>query len=104
MSLISRMAFAVRSVKRQYERSAQYEQLLRKMEQIYALLAISTALCPGAVKQLDEAVAVRCRPCTVPVPLSFFHNHCHEGSFASLPLSSRKMACFKGSCPAVQWL
>ncbi|KAL4425846.1 hypothetical protein ABPG75_009862 [Micractinium tetrahymenae] len=38
-------------------RGAVYEQILKKNEQMYALLAICTALCPTANRLLDEAVA-----------------------------------------------
>jgi translation initiation factor 3 subunit L len=37
-------------------KGAVYEQILKKNEQMYALLAISTALCPTANRLLDEAV------------------------------------------------
>ena len=37
-------------------RGAVYEQILKKNEQMYALLAIVTALCPTANRLLDEAV------------------------------------------------
>lgn len=44
-----------------------YEQILKKNEQIYALLAVATALCPTANRLLDEAVAntlrEKCVPC-----------------------------------------
>ena len=33
-----------------------YEQILKKNEQVYALLAVVTALCPTAARLLDEAV------------------------------------------------
>ena len=38
-------------------RGAAYEQILKKNEQCYALLAAATALCPTANRLLDEAVA-----------------------------------------------
>ena len=38
-------------------RGAVYEQILNKNEQMYALLAVVTALCPTANRNLDEAVA-----------------------------------------------
>ena len=44
-------------VKSYHQRSAQYDQILKKNEQMYALLAITTSLCPAATRNLDEAVA-----------------------------------------------
>lgn len=44
-------------VKAYHQRSAQYDQILKKNEQMYALLAIATSLCPAASRNLDEAVA-----------------------------------------------
>ena len=38
-------------------RGAAYEQILKKNEQMYALLACATALCPTANRLLDEAVS-----------------------------------------------
>lgn len=46
----------INRVKQFHARSAAYEQILKKNEQMYALLAISCALSPAAVKSLDEAV------------------------------------------------
>ena len=43
-------------MKHQHVRSAQYDQILKKNEQIYALLALALALCPAASKVLDETV------------------------------------------------
>ncbi|KAK9824526.1 hypothetical protein WJX72_011098 [[Myrmecia] bisecta] len=43
-------------VKQYHARSAQYDQILKKNEQIYALLAITTALCPAANNLLDENI------------------------------------------------
>lgn len=37
----------------------QYEQLLKKNEQMYALLALCVALCPAAGKGLDENVLMQ---------------------------------------------
>ena len=45
----------VRRAKHQ-SRGAVYEQILKKNEQVYALLAVVTALCPTAARLLDEAV------------------------------------------------
>lgn len=42
-------------------RGAVYEQILKKNEQMYALLAVVTALCPTANRLLDEAVAATLR-------------------------------------------
>ena len=47
---------APRRVKQYHSRSAQYEQILKKNEQMYALTAIALALCPAAQRELDEAV------------------------------------------------
>lgn len=46
----------VRRVKQYHQRSAQYEQILKKNEQMYALTAIVLALCPAAQRELDENV------------------------------------------------
>jgi hypothetical protein len=46
----------INRVKQFHARSAAYEQILKKNEQMYALLAISCALSPAALKSLDEAV------------------------------------------------
>ena len=43
-------------VKQYHSRSAQYEQILKKNEQMYALTAITLALCPAAQRELDETV------------------------------------------------
>lgn len=39
-----------------HQRSAQYEQILKKNEQMFALLAVTTALCPAALAGLNETV------------------------------------------------
>lgn len=44
-------------VKAYHQRSAQYDQILKKNEQMYAILAITTSLCPASSRNLDEAVA-----------------------------------------------
>ena len=46
----------VRSVKAFHQRSAQYDQILKKNEQMYALVAVALALCPAAQRALDENV------------------------------------------------
>lgn len=43
------------------QRTASYDQVLKKNEQIYALLAITTALCPTTNRLLDEGVATALR-------------------------------------------
>jgi translation initiation factor 3 subunit L len=48
-------------VKQYHSRSAQYDQILKKNEQMYALLAITVALCPAAQKLLDENVVTQLR-------------------------------------------
>ena len=45
-----------RRVKQYHQRSAQYDQILKKNEQMHALVAITLALCPAAQRQLDENV------------------------------------------------
>lgn len=54
------LSFVAR-VKQYHERSAGYDQILKKNEQMYALLAVSAALCPAAAKLLDENVATALR-------------------------------------------
>ena len=44
-------------VKQYHSRSSGYDQILHKMEQMYALLAICVSLCPAGSKLLDENVA-----------------------------------------------
>ena len=39
-----------------HQRSAQYEQILKKNEQMFALLAITAALCPASLSGLHETV------------------------------------------------
>ena len=43
-------------VKAYHQRSAQYDQILKKNEQMYALLAITTSLCPASQRNCDESV------------------------------------------------
>ena len=50
------LAHPLRRAKHQ-SRGAVYEQILKKNEQAYALLACCTALCPSTARLLDEAVA-----------------------------------------------
>ncbi|KAG7675274.1 hypothetical protein Ndes2526B_g08141 [Nannochloris sp. 'desiccata'] len=47
----------VARVKGHHPRGPGYDQMLKKNEQMYALLAITLALCPAASRQLDESVA-----------------------------------------------
>ncbi len=44
-------------VKAYHQRSAQYDQILKKNEQMYALLAIATSLCPASQRNIDESDA-----------------------------------------------
>ena len=60
-------------MKHQHVRSAQYDQILKKNEQIYALLALVLALCPAAAKVLDETVNNTLREKYVPLPRSALH-------------------------------
>jgi translation initiation factor 3 subunit L len=46
----------IHRVKGFHQRSAQYEQILKKNEQMFALLAITSALCPPALADLNETV------------------------------------------------
>lgn len=48
-------------VKSQAQRGPGYDQILKKNEQMYALLAVTLALCPPAGSRLDEAVATSLR-------------------------------------------
>ena len=41
--------------------SPQYPQVLKKNEQMYALLALVAALCPAAQNSLDESVTTQLR-------------------------------------------
>ena len=43
-------------VKAYHQRSAQYDQILKKNEQMYALLAVTTSLCPASLRHVDESV------------------------------------------------
>ncbi|EFJ49954.1 hypothetical protein VOLCADRAFT_73984 [Volvox carteri f. nagariensis] len=47
--------------KSQYRNSPQFDQMLKKNEQMYQLLAICVALCPVAAKSLDENVLMQLR-------------------------------------------
>ena len=55
------MAISVPRVKQFHARSAAYDQILKKNEQIYALLAITVSLCPAAIRVLDEFVLLSLR-------------------------------------------
>lgn len=48
-------------VKSHHARGPGYDQILKKNEQMYALLAITISLCPAASRQLDEAVGTMLR-------------------------------------------
>ena len=54
------LAYVAR-VKAFHARNAGYEQMLKKNEQMYALLACAVALCPAVQKGLDEGVLVQLR-------------------------------------------
>ena len=62
-------------MKQYHSRSAQYEQILKKNEQMYALTAITLALCPAAQRELDETVMNtlkdKCVPDPPPSPADF---------------------------------
>ncbi len=47
---------AVCRVKAHHARSAQYDQILKKNEQMFALLSITVSLCPAMNKLLDDNV------------------------------------------------
>lgn len=49
----------INRVKQFHQRSAAYEHILKRNEQMYALLALCAALSPAAGKALDEAVATQ---------------------------------------------
>ncbi|CAG9467641.1 unnamed protein product [Pedinophyceae sp. YPF-701] len=49
--------FYIARVKQGHMRPQQFEQVLRKNEQVYALLALTVALCPRTQKGLEEQVA-----------------------------------------------
>ncbi|KAI8471250.1 MAG: RNA polymerase I-associated factor PAF67-domain-containing protein [Monoraphidium minutum] len=51
----------VSRVKAFHTRNAAYEQMLKKNEQMYALLACAVALCPAVQKGLDEGVLAQLR-------------------------------------------
>lgn len=46
----------INRTKSYHQRSSFYEQMLKKMEQLYSLLAITFSLCPSAQKLIDESV------------------------------------------------
>ena len=66
-------------MKHQHVRSAQYDQILKKNEQIYALLALALALCPAASKVLDETVnnTLREKYASLPRP-ALLYTLCHK--------------------------
>ena len=41
-----------------HQRSSQFEQILKKNEQMFALLALTAGLCPAATRVLDESVLI----------------------------------------------
>lgn len=47
---------AHRRVKQYHSRTPQYDQILKKNEQMYALLATTLSLCPAAQKNLEETI------------------------------------------------
>ena len=51
----------INRVKQYHTRSVQYEQILKKNEQMYALLAMTVALSPASQKVLDENVTTQLR-------------------------------------------
>jgi len=51
----------INRVKQYHARSVQYEHILKKNEQMYALLAMTVALSPASQKVLDENVATQLR-------------------------------------------
>ena len=51
----------INRVKQYHTRSTQYDQILKKNEQMYALLAITVTLSPAAQKLLDENVTTQLR-------------------------------------------
>ncbi|WZN66006.1 subunit L of translation initiation factor 3 [Chloropicon roscoffensis] len=51
----SGLSFIAR-IKQYHSRSSGYDQILQKMEQMYALLALAVALCPAGTKSLEENV------------------------------------------------
>ncbi|QDZ24824.1 subunit L of translation initiation factor 3 [Chloropicon primus] len=48
-------------IKQYHSRSSGYDQILQKMEQMYALLALAVALCPAGTKSLEENVQTNLR-------------------------------------------
>ena len=49
---------SARRVKNFHQRSSQFEQILKKNEQMFALLALTAGLCPAATRVLDESVLI----------------------------------------------
>ena len=54
-------------VKQGLSTSPQYPQVLKKNEQMYALLALVAALCPAAQHSLDESVTTQLREKCAPL-------------------------------------
>lgn len=44
-------------MKQYHSRSSQYDQILKKNEQMHALTAITLAMCPAAEQLLEEGVS-----------------------------------------------
>ena len=49
-------AVLLNRVKNFHQRSSQFEQILKKNEQMFALLALTAGLCPAATRVLDQSV------------------------------------------------
>jgi hypothetical protein len=104
---------ALRRVKQYHQGSAQYEHILKKNEQMYALTAVTLALCPAAQRELDENVLltlrekyahipeglpeymltsavcyVGCGFCQSLFPVLFFGSHCPRQSHLSVHIIS----------------
>ena len=62
-------------VKAYHQRSAQYDQILKKNEQMYALLAITTSLCPASQRNVDEAVLNTLKEKWVLQPLDAYNGY-----------------------------
>ena len=58
-------------VKQFHSRTPQYDQILKKNEQMHALLAMTLALCPAAQKNLEESVMNQLREKCAPLPHIF---------------------------------
>lgn len=73
-------------VKQYHSRSAQYEQILKKNEQMYALTAVTLALCPAAQRELDETVVNTLKEKCVHRPLSLAFSSDLHAKKAQQPL------------------